>query len=51
MLFEEESGEYYTGHAPNYVKIYAPGGNLHNEIRQVKITGLYQEGLVGEIVR
>ena len=51
VLFEEESGEYYTGHAPNYVKIYAPGGNLHNEIRQVKITGLYQEGLVGEIVR
>ena len=50
VLFEEQSGEFYTGHAPNYVKVYAPGENLHNEVRQVKITALYKDGLLGEIV-
>ena len=50
VLFEEENGEFYTGHAPNYVKIYAPGENLHNEIRQVKITGLHKGGMVGAIL-
>src|SRR5699024_3113628 len=24
VLFEEAEGEYYTGHAPNYVKFYVP---------------------------
>ena len=50
VLFEEQSGEFYTGHAPNYVKVYAPGENLHNEVRQVKITALYKDGLLGEIL-
>ena len=50
VLFEEQSGEFYTGHAPNYVKVYAPGENLHNEVRQVKITALHKDGLLGEIV-
>jgi len=50
VLFEENDGPYATGHAPNYVKIYAPGENLHNEIRKVRITGLYKEGLLGELV-
>ncbi len=49
VLFEEMDGEFYTGHAPNYIKVYARGENLHNEICAVKITGLYQEGVVGEI--
>ena len=49
VLFEEESGEYFTGHAPNYVRIYAPGENLHNEIRPVRITGVYKDGMMGEI--
>ena len=48
VLFEEKDGEYFTGHAPNYVKVYAEGENLHNEIRQVRITGLYQDGVMGE---
>ena len=41
VLFEERDGEYYTGHAPNYVKVYAKGENLHNEIRTVTVTGVY----------
>ena len=49
VLFEEKEGQYFTGHAPNYVKVYAKGENLHNEVRQVRITGLYQDGLLGEL--
>ena len=48
VLFEEQEGEFFAGHAPNYVKIYAPGKKLHNEIRTVRITGLYKDGLMGE---
>ena len=50
VLFEEADAVYFTGHAPNYVKVYAPGENLHNEIRSVRITALYQEGVLGELL-
>ena len=49
VLFEERDGEFYTGHAPNYVKVYARGENLHNEVRSVTVTGLYKDGVVGNI--
>ena len=49
VLFEEPEGEFFTGHAPNYVKVYVKGDGLHNEIRDVKITGLYKDGVLGEI--
>ena len=47
VLFEEEDGEFFTGHAPNYVKVYARGADLHNEIRDVELTGLYKDGMLG----
>ena len=50
VLFEERSGEFYTGHAPNYVKVYAGGEELHNEVRTVRITALYQDGVMGIII-
>ncbi len=50
VLFEETEGEHYTGHAPNYVKIYAPGQDLHNRVAPVRITGLFRDGLLGELV-
>ena len=50
VLFEEESGSYYVGHTPNYVKVYAKGEALHNQIRPVEITGLYEDGLMGKLV-
>ncbi len=50
VLFEEQDGSYYTGHAPNYVKIYAPGEDLHNQIRPVQITGLHRDGLLGQLL-
>ena len=49
VLFEEENGGYFTGHAPNYIRVYAKGGNLHNEVRDVRITAVYEDGLLGEI--
>ena len=48
VLFEEPEGEFYTGHAPNYVKVYVQGKDLHNQIRDVIVTGLYQDGVMGE---
>ena len=50
VLFEEAEGDFFTGHAPNYVKVYARGENLHNEIRDVRITGMYKDGVLGVIV-
>ena len=49
VLFEEKDGDFYTGHAPNYVKVYAIGENLHNEIRTVTVTGVYRDGVMGEL--
>ena len=51
VLFEEADGAFFTGHAPNYVKVYAQGKDLHNEVRNVKITALYRDGLQGDILR
>ena len=47
VLFEEKDGEYFTGHAPNYVKVYAEGEGLHNEIRTVTVTDLREDGVLG----
>ena len=47
VLFEEPEGDYYIGHAPNYVKVYVRGEDLHNVIRQVTVTGLYGDGVMG----
>ena len=49
VLFEENQGEYATGHAPNYCKVYVKTDeNWHNKVKNVRITGLYQDGLTGE---
>ena len=51
VLFEEPDGDYFTGHAPNYIKVYTTGENLHNQVHHVRITDVYQDGLIGELVR
>ena len=48
-LFEDREGEYFTGHTPNYIKVYAQGENLHNQIRQVTIREVFKDGVVGTI--
>lgn len=48
-LFEEREGEFYTGHAPNYIKVYARGEDLHNEIRTVTVLEVYRDGVLAEL--
>lgn len=48
VLFEEREGEFYTGHAPNYIKVYAKGENLHNEIRTVTVLEIYRDGVLAQ---
>ena len=40
----------WTGHAPNSIRVYAPGAELHNLVLPVKITGLYEDGVLGEVI-
>ncbi len=49
VLFEEEAGAYYTGHAPNSIRVYARGKALHNRVLPVRITGLHEDGVLGEL--
>ena len=51
VLFEEPEKEFFTGHAPNYVKVYVKGDGLHNQVHDVVVTGLYQEGVLGERIK
>lgn len=48
VLFEQTEGEYFTGHTPNYIKVYHKGENLHNQIKTVTVTELYQDGVIAE---
>ena len=48
VLFEETEDGLFTGHAPNYVKVYARGENLHNQVLPVTVTQLYREGVLAQ---
>ena len=45
VLFEEEQNGLFTGHTPNYVKVYMRGQDLHNQIRQVIVEKNYKDGV------
>lgn len=49
VLFEEEKGGWWQGHAPNYVAVRAKGLELHNCLRKVRITAVNGDTLIGEI--
>ncbi|MBQ7817294.1 MAG: tRNA (N(6)-L-threonylcarbamoyladenosine(37)-C(2))-methylthiotransferase MtaB [Oscillospiraceae bacterium] len=49
VLFEEKDGAYFTGHAMNYTKVYVKAGGEHNAVKNVKITAVYKDGVLGEI--
>ena len=49
VLFEETEAGYYTGHTPNYMKVYARGEALHNQIRTVRLKEIFKDGILGEI--
>lgn len=50
VLFETERGGLWTGHASNYCPVSAAGENLHGIVRNVHITGVDGETLVGNVV-
>ena len=50
VLFEQPKGDKCFGHAPNYMEVLVDGANLHNVVRNVRITGVEDEALLGEIV-
>ena len=50
VLFEEPVDGWFTGHAPNYVRVYAKGEDLHNEVRSVRIENVFRDGVCGEIL-
>ena len=49
VLFEENDGPYCVGHSPNYVKVYAPGQDLHNQIRTVTVTEVCKDGVIANL--
>ena len=50
VLFEQPKGDRFSGHAPNYMEVLAAGEDLHNQVRNVRITGIEDGALVGGIV-
>ena len=50
VLFEEAAERFYTGHAPNYVKVYVKGRDLHNQIYSVVVTEVYRDGVLGKLL-
>ena len=45
VLFEEEQDGLFAGHAPNYMKIYVKGEELHNKILRVCVEKIHKDGL------
>lgn len=50
VLFEEQDGSFATGHAPNYMKVYVESADMHNQIRSVRLTEPYGDGMKGELL-
>ena len=50
VLFEEPEGEYFVGHTPNYIKVYAKAEQLHNQLRQVMLGNPYADGMEGTVI-
>ena len=50
VLYEQECGGLYQGHAPNYMVVGTAGEGLHNQIRPTRITGIGDGLLLGEIL-
>lgn len=49
VLFEQPRGDYFFGHAPNYMEVLAAGENLHNTVKPVRITKTDGQVLYGTI--
>ena len=52
VLFEQPKRGRFSGHAPNYTEVLAgtAEADLHNQVRNVRITGTDRDILIGEIL-
>ena len=50
VLFEEQQGAFAVGHTPNYIKVYAKGEALHNQICAVQLDKLQADGVFGTLL-
>ena len=51
VLFEQQDSlGRWIGHAPNYVLVAVEGGELKNQIRNVRITSQLEDGLLGNVI-
>ena len=48
VLFEQPKGGKFFGHAPNYMEVLVDGEHLHNTVKNVRITGVDGDALLGE---
>ncbi len=49
VLFEEREGAFFMGHTPSYIKVYVREDGLHNQVRTVRLTQPWEDGMLGEI--
>jgi len=50
VLFERASGGLFNGLTGNYIKVYVKSrGDVTNKILPVRLTGLYKDGMMGEV--
>ena len=50
VLFEQPEAGFFTGHAPDYARVYVRAEDLHNQLRRVRITELCRDGVLGELL-
>ena len=50
VLFEEPEGEFFTGHAPNYVKVYVREPVCANALCRVTVTEVFRDGVLGQLL-
>ena len=49
VLFEQPRDGRFSGHAPNYMEVLVEGTDLHNQVKNVRITGTDGQVLFGEL--
>ncbi|MBQ9986288.1 MAG: tRNA (N(6)-L-threonylcarbamoyladenosine(37)-C(2))-methylthiotransferase MtaB [Oscillospiraceae bacterium] len=51
VLFEEMNDGYWTGHTPNYIRVYVDSRDItKNDILRVRICEPFKDGVLGEIL-
>ena len=51
VLFEQPKDGKFLGHAPNYMEVLAGGEDLHNVVKNVCVTAVGDDVLLGEILK